>query len=272
MLERLDIYIDFTTSLQDIELLRAEMEKFVADPENKRDFQPDILIRCVSVGSMDKLQLQLEVRHKSNWSVENVRATRHSKLICALVLALRKIPINGPGGGAAALGDPTNPAYSVTVTDDVAASARQKAVKDADAARLYPNTTVGSIDPSKTAGVASPLSTISESVAAGNINANEDPLQDLARENDDVDIVDAGIDSALSNARRGTEASGNSRASGLELQHTRSPQGRRRRGSMAPIVAVPSRISRQDSNAVESLTSRNSLSGNNFDYEAQNGR
>jgi hypothetical protein len=64
MLERIDIYIDFATSLQDIEALRQEMENFVADPENKRDFQSNILIRCLGVGSMDKLQLQLEVRHK----------------------------------------------------------------------------------------------------------------------------------------------------------------------------------------------------------------
>lgn len=44
--------------------LRLEMQKFVSDPENKREWQEDVMLRCLGVGSMDKLQLQLEVRHK----------------------------------------------------------------------------------------------------------------------------------------------------------------------------------------------------------------
>lgn len=58
--------------------------------------------------------------------------------MCALVLAMRKVPILGPGGGGAPLGDPNNPAYSVAVSNAEAASWREKAAKDADAARLYP--------------------------------------------------------------------------------------------------------------------------------------
>lgn len=56
--------------------------------------------------------------------------------MCALVLALRKCSINGPGGGGLALGDPGNPAYSVTVSDQTAAAARDKVAKDAEKARL----------------------------------------------------------------------------------------------------------------------------------------
>ncbi|TVY38847.1 putative MscS family protein [Lachnellula occidentalis] len=138
LLERIDIYISFDTSFEDMNALRLEMQKFVSDEENRREWQEDVMLRCLGVGSMDKLQLQLEVRHKSNWSVEHIRAARHSKLICALVLALRKIPIFAPGGGAAALGDPTNPAYSVAVSDEVATAARHKATVDLDAARLMP--------------------------------------------------------------------------------------------------------------------------------------
>lgn len=64
LLERIDIFISFDTSVEDMNTLRFEMEKFVSDPENKREWQDDIILRCLSVGSMDKLQLQLEVRHK----------------------------------------------------------------------------------------------------------------------------------------------------------------------------------------------------------------
>jgi hypothetical protein len=111
--------------MSDIEALRLEMQSYITAPENSRDFQPEIVLRCAGVGSTDKLQLQLEVRHKSNWPNEQIRAARHSKLMCALVLALRKVPIFGPGGGGGApLGDPANPTYSVSVSDEIASAAR----------------------------------------------------------------------------------------------------------------------------------------------------
>jgi hypothetical protein len=58
------MYISFDASLEVIELLRREMETFVQDTENRRDWQSDIVLRCLGVGSIDKLQLQLEVRCK----------------------------------------------------------------------------------------------------------------------------------------------------------------------------------------------------------------
>ena len=70
--------------------------------------------------------------------METIRAARHSKLTCALVLAMRKVPIFGPGGGGASLGDASNPAYNVAVSDEAATAAREKAAKDSNAARLYP--------------------------------------------------------------------------------------------------------------------------------------
>lgn len=64
MIEKIDINISFDTPLEDIEALRAEIENFVQAPENKRDFQPDVILQCNAVGGMDKLQLTLHVRHK----------------------------------------------------------------------------------------------------------------------------------------------------------------------------------------------------------------
>ena len=127
MKEQLEMFISFDTTLEDIELLRAEMEAFVRAPDNSRDFQPDIILEATGIGNMDKLQLKVEIRHKSNWANETIRASRRSKFMCALVLALRKIPIYAPGGGGEPLGGPTNPGYSVAVPDDWAAEAREKA-------------------------------------------------------------------------------------------------------------------------------------------------
>lgn len=140
MKEQLDMFISFDTSLEDIELLRSEMEAFVRHPDNSRDFQSDIILEATGIGNMDKLQLKVEIRHKSNWHNETVRAARRSKFMCALVLALRKVPIYAPGGGAEPLGGPSNPGYSVAISDELAAAARDKAAKAKEAKRLVPST------------------------------------------------------------------------------------------------------------------------------------
>ncbi|KAE9370165.1 hypothetical protein N431DRAFT_342755 [Stipitochalara longipes BDJ] len=139
MKEQLDMYISFDTSLEDIELLRSEMEAFVRHPDNSRDFQSDIILEATGIGNMDKLQLKVEIRHKSNWHNETVRAARRSKFMCALVLALRKVPIYGPGGGGEPLGGPTNPSYSVSIPDELATEARDKAAKAKEGKRLIPS-------------------------------------------------------------------------------------------------------------------------------------
>jgi hypothetical protein len=78
------------------------------------------------------------MKHKSNWHDDVVRATRRSKFMCALALALKRIPIYGPGGGGEVLGGPTNPAYSVAVSDEVAAASRAEAAKAKEDARMIP--------------------------------------------------------------------------------------------------------------------------------------
>lgn len=138
MYESFDIDVSFDTSFEDIELLRREMEAFVRDPENSRDFKPDFSIGIGGVGNMDKLTLQISVLHKSNWHNAMVRASRRSKFMCALALALKKIPIYGPGGGGDALGGPANPSYSVAVTDEWAAKARDDSAKTKAESRLVP--------------------------------------------------------------------------------------------------------------------------------------
>ena len=59
--------------------------------------------------------------------------------MCALVLALRKVPIYAPGGGDAALGSSDKPTYSVTVTDAEAAASREAFAKTKEGKRLVPS-------------------------------------------------------------------------------------------------------------------------------------
>ncbi|KAJ5804891.1 hypothetical protein N7474_010778 [Penicillium riverlandense] len=100
MYEQLTVSVSFDTTFADIQFLREEMERFVRDKDNSRDFQQDLNVEVVGVGDMDKLELRVDIRHKSNWSNETVRAARRSKFMCALVLAIRKIPIRAPGAAA----------------------------------------------------------------------------------------------------------------------------------------------------------------------------
>ncbi len=128
MREQVSIFVHFDTRLEDIELLKAEMTNFVQAKDNARDFQQDIDVEVVGLAEMNKMELKIEIRHKSNWANEAIRATRRSKFMCALVLALRKVPIYAPGGGGAAAGSKANPNYAVTISD---IDARQNA-KDFD--------------------------------------------------------------------------------------------------------------------------------------------
>ncbi|RKF73800.1 putative MscS family protein [Golovinomyces cichoracearum] len=141
MKEQLEIFISFDTPLEDIETLRMLMESFVRHPDNSHDFQPDILIETTGINSMDKLSLKIEICHKSNWHNENVRAARRSKFMCALIIALRKVPIHGPGGDGDDLGGPSNPGYTVSVTDQWAANARNKSSDEKESKRFIPIST-----------------------------------------------------------------------------------------------------------------------------------
>lgn len=138
MREQVILTVDFGTSFGDIQLLKNELEYFVRDKENSRDYQPDIDVEVLGLGEMSKLELRVEIRHKSNWSNESIRATRRSKFMCALVSAIRKVPIYGPGGGDAGLGSSSNPTYSVAITDSEAKANMDKFSQDKESARLIP--------------------------------------------------------------------------------------------------------------------------------------
>ena len=138
MREQVVLSVNFDTSFEDINVLKQEMLAFVRDPQNSRDFHSDIEIEVTGIAEMNKLELQCDVRHKSNWSNEALRSSRKSKFMCALVLALRKIPIYAPGGGDAALGDAGKPSWSVAISPEAAIVAREKYNADKNAKRLYP--------------------------------------------------------------------------------------------------------------------------------------
>lgn len=64
MKEQYNFSVCAATSNADILALRAELEKFVQAPENKRDFQNDIDMELIGVGDLKQLDLRVEIRHK----------------------------------------------------------------------------------------------------------------------------------------------------------------------------------------------------------------
>lgn len=230
MKEVIDVNVSFDTSFEDIELLRLEMEKFIRSPDNSRDFQPDIAIGVGGVGDCDKLTLKIAIKHKSNWHNDAVRATRRSKFMCALTLALKKVPINGPGGGGDALGGPANPTYSVAVTDDFAITARAKSDEDKKAKKLanQPAEQQTSADAAKTAA---------EQRAAEHLNTSDpvtEALDDWGYEHTTVVRERASMDRTRSPEATSTGVS-TSRSDALSARE--SQRGRRKAGDTLPPMA-----------------------------------
>lgn len=138
MVENIDIEVAYETTFDDVELLRLEMEEFVNAPENSRDFQSDFSVGCGGVGKLDKMILQISIKHKSNWHNDGVRYRRRTKFMTALATALKKVPIYPPGGGFEPLGGYLNPSYTVSVSDQFASKSREMAEELKDAVRLVP--------------------------------------------------------------------------------------------------------------------------------------
>lgn len=234
MKEVIDVNISFDTSFEDVELLRLEMEKFVRHVDNSRDFQPDLAIGVGSVGDCDKLTLKLAIKHKSNWHNDAVRATRRSKFICALALALKKVPIYGPGGGGEPLGGPTNPTYSVAVDDGFAVTARTKAEEAADALRMVP------LKPKRGA---SKVKHMSEKQAVAELNTRP-PLEGLdSNYASNREVVDERTESATLNSRDASAE--RNRSENLEqirqdLVKRENTRGRRKAGEGVPGVPLSS--------------------------------
>ena len=116
--QAVSMMIDIRTSFKDLTFLRSELETFLKHPDNKRDYLPNLATNIVNVHELNKLELRIIFTHKSNWSVEPLRAARSQKFMCALVAAVRKIPLIRPDGGP--LGQEGRPFYNIMMSNDEA--------------------------------------------------------------------------------------------------------------------------------------------------------
>lgn len=186
--EQITIDVSFDTSFDDVQLLKNELNKFVTDRENSRDFQPEVEVEVLGTSDLSKMQLKVEIRHKTNWANETLRAARRSKFMCALIAALRAVPVYAPGGDADAAGSAANPNYSVAISDSEARENAEQAAQDREKARMIPTKKV---DESGAAGANLSPNAANKGVspglsfqdpAIGELNAR-DPAKDTARDN-----------------------------------------------------------------------------------------
>ena len=138
MTEQLTIDIAFETSFEDLQILKNELLTFVTAPDNSRDYQASVDVDVLGTSDQSKLSLLVDVKHKSNWANETIRRSRRSKFMCALVSALKAVPIYPPGGALDLAGTAANPTYTVGITHGDAKEHAEEAAKGRDSARLVP--------------------------------------------------------------------------------------------------------------------------------------
>ena len=92
--EAVPIIIRFGTTLQQIDDLRQQLLEFVR--AEKREYQSNILTELREVTEGYSLTLNVVFFYKSNWQNEGLRLQRRNKFICAMMVAMQELGIEGP--------------------------------------------------------------------------------------------------------------------------------------------------------------------------------
>ncbi|KAK3380819.1 hypothetical protein B0H63DRAFT_450216 [Podospora didyma] len=111
--QHITMMIDVRTTFKDLAYLRAELEAFLK--ENKRDYLPNLALQILGVHDLSRLEMKVVFTHRTNWSNEPLRAGRSMKFMCALVSAIRKVPIIRPDGGP--IGGEGRPMFNVMLSE-----------------------------------------------------------------------------------------------------------------------------------------------------------
>ena len=92
--EALPLTVKFGTTLDQIDQLRNRLLDFVK--VEKREFQGNILTEIREVVEAYSVNLNVVFFYKSNWQNELLRLQRRNKFICALMVSMQEIGIEGP--------------------------------------------------------------------------------------------------------------------------------------------------------------------------------
>ncbi|WVF70531.1 hypothetical protein IAT40_005322 [Kwoniella sp. CBS 6097] len=114
--------VDFETSFEALQALRARMLKFCKD--NSRDFLPVFDVIVDDIPAQGKMVLKADIKYKSNWQQGALKVQRRNKWICALKMSLADLKIWGPAGAGNPSPDAADPTqYTLVPWDEVKAAA-----------------------------------------------------------------------------------------------------------------------------------------------------
>lgn len=92
--EAVPVTVKFGTSLEQIDELRRRLLEFVK--AEKREYQANILTEIRDVVEVQSVNLNVIFFYKSNWQNELLRLQRRNKFICAMMVSMQEIGIQGP--------------------------------------------------------------------------------------------------------------------------------------------------------------------------------
>lgn len=92
--EAVPVTVKFGTTLEQIDSLRQRLLEFVGS-EN-REYQKNILTELTTIFEAYSITLNVVFFYKSNWQNELLRLQRRNKFICAMMVAMTELGIEGP--------------------------------------------------------------------------------------------------------------------------------------------------------------------------------
>ncbi|KAI9791142.1 MAG: hypothetical protein M1833_001701 [Piccolia ochrophora] len=92
--EAVPLTVKFGTTLEQIDALRQRLLDFVT--EEKREYQGKILTELREVVEAHAITINVVFFYKSNWQNELLRLQRRNKFICAMMVSMQELGIEGP--------------------------------------------------------------------------------------------------------------------------------------------------------------------------------
>lgn len=92
--EAVPVTVKFGTTLEQIETLRNRLLEFVTS-EN-REYQKNILTELTTIYEAYSITLNVVFFYKSNWQNELLRLQRRNKFICAMMVTMQELGMEGP--------------------------------------------------------------------------------------------------------------------------------------------------------------------------------
>jgi small-conductance mechanosensitive channel len=92
--EAVPLTVKFGTTLDQIDELRSRLLEYVK--AEKREYQPNILTEIRDIVEAHSVNLNVVFFYKSNWQNELLRLQRRNKFICAMMISMQEIGIEGP--------------------------------------------------------------------------------------------------------------------------------------------------------------------------------